>query len=165
LERRERGEKMIEIVGDIFEQRDADAICFTSNSIVKANGELVMGAGIAKAFKDRWPYLAVYFGQLVKTCGNKVHVCDIADGKGYRRIFNFPTKNHFKDKSDLNLIVDSAKQLVEIVNQMEIFSKKKSKIYLTKPGCGLGGLNWETQVKPAIKDILDDRFYVVEKNQ
>ena len=32
----------------------ADAICFTSNGILKSNGSLVMGAGVAKAFRDHF---------------------------------------------------------------------------------------------------------------
>ena len=54
----------------------ADAICFTSNGVVKSNGELVMGAGVAKAFADKYPGASFYFGQWVSKVGNKLFAMD-----------------------------------------------------------------------------------------
>jgi hypothetical protein len=158
---------MIEVIGDIFEQKDADAICFTSNGIVKANGELVMGAGIAKAFRDRFPMLAKEAGMTVKKHGNHVHAFWALDEKdanplfsSERIVFSFPTKHHFKDPSDVELIERSAKELVTFVNGLTL--SPLNKIYLPRPGIGLGGLKWE-DVKKVIEPILDDRFYIVNK--
>lgn len=146
---------MIEITGNIFEQEDADVICFTSNGVVKSNGELVMGAGIAKAFKERWPELPKKFGQYVQMYGNYPYAIMGIWPKKW--IANFPTKHHWKGISDINLIVDSAKRMVLMADA----DPGMKKIYLTRPGCGLGGLHWEAVVKPAIEKILDDRFVVV----
>ena len=44
----------------------ADAICFTSNGIVKKDGKLIMGAGVAKQFRDRFFGLDQESGALVK---------------------------------------------------------------------------------------------------
>lgn len=148
---------MIETRGDIFKVPDADAICFTSNGMVKANGELVMGAGIAKQFKDKFPNVAKWFGHQVKFGGNRPHHTGrMRVGRALMEIVSFPTKHDWRDQSDLKLIEESAKFLVIIANSM-----KWDKIYLPRPGCGLGGLDWETQVKPVIAPILDDRFYVL----
>jgi hypothetical protein len=143
---------VIEVRGDIFSFKDADAIAFTSNGIVKNDESLVMGAGIAKAFRDRFRGLDLKAGRHVKANGNVVGVLT-ADRPC---ILNFPTKNHWKTPSDLALIVRSAKRLVEITNE-----RRWNKVCLTRFGCGLGGLNWWQQVKPATENILDDRFYVV----
>jgi len=140
----------------------ADAICFTSNGIVKSNNELVMGAGVAKAFKNRFPIVPKSAGDLVKKNGNICQVVKTMKFAGPKEdvsntfsIVAFPTKNDWKDKSDLNLIITSAKQLISMAD-----NHGWNKIYLPKPGCLNGQLNWETQVKSAIKDILDDRVII-----
>lgn len=142
---------MIELIGDIFQQRDADAICFTSNGIVKSDGTLTMGAGIAKSFRDRYKGLSDLAGKWVKTSGNCVGV--LTNTKPH--ILNFPTKKHWKEPSSLMLIRKSAKELLEITNK-----RGWKKVYLSRPGCGLGQLDWEKQVKPLVKDLFDDRFVV-----
>ena len=51
---------MLEVQNDFWqeiEDNSYDAICCTTNKIVKNNGELVMGAGIAKQFKAKYPDL------------------------------------------------------------------------------------------------------------
>lgn len=153
---------MKEITGSIFHQIDADAICVTTNGVVKANGELVMGAGIALIFAKKWPSLPIELGNAVKKNGNIVHV-----NRGWTispnrletmpsyHIVSFPTKHHWKDKSNLELIRQSAEQLVDLTNKQQW-----KKVVLPRPGCGLGQLDWET-VKAVIEPILDDRFYVI----
>ncbi len=147
---------MLERVGDILAQKDADAICFTSNGIVKDNGELVMGAGIALAFKNKYPFISKYFGSMVKKGGNKVYGQPISMYSPTLYICNFPTKHDWKDDSDLALIAASAAQLAALAS-----IKGWKRIYLTRPGCGLGKLDWEKQVKPLISSVLDDKFVIL----
>lgn len=144
--------------------KTADAICFTSNGIVKSNGELVMGAGIAKAFADKWPPLAIRAGHCVKMGGNRVHwlkdifTYRLDDGSHkYVAVVSFPTKNDWKSPSSLPLIIESATQLSTLAN-----IRKWNNVYLPRPGVGLGGLDWKN-VKAAIEPLLDDRFTVVYK--
>ena len=43
------------IKGNIFDYiGKVDAICITTNGTIKSNGELVMGAGVAKEFYDKY---------------------------------------------------------------------------------------------------------------
>ncbi len=149
---------MIEIKGDIFAQTDADAICVTTNGVVKANGELVMGRGIAQQFAERYPNLPRILGDLVSsdTYWNKGnHVHGIIYGLEPYSLVSFPTKENWKDPSQLWLVQRSAKELVAYADKMGW-----KKIVLTRPGCGLGGLEW-TDVKKVIGPILDDRFYII----
>ena len=146
---------MIERVGDIFNQTDADALCVTTNGIVNNGGALVMGAGVAFQFKKRWPDLPYVFGDYVSKFGNHVYATMGCLPKKW--IVSFPTKHHWRAKSDLKLIEQSAKELV-------VFADKEptvKKVYLPRPGAGLGELNWEMQVKPAIINILDDKFIIL----
>lgn len=148
-------EKKINILSDEV-LIDADAICFTSNGVIKKNGELVMGAGVAKAFKDKWQPLPIRAGHCVKVGGNKVHFLKevYIDKDVYTTIVSFPTKNHWRNPSDMNLIKKSAKELMSLIEV-----HKWSKVYLPRPGIGFGGLNWN-DVKAEIEGILDDRVTI-----
>jgi O-acetyl-ADP-ribose deacetylase (regulator of RNase III) len=153
---------MKEIKGNIFDI-NADAICVTTNGVTKANGELVMGKGIALEFKNKFPSLPAVLGKAVKKNGNVVHVNKAWEITPYNlgntpsyHIISFPTKHDWRDKSDINLIIQSAQQAVIVADKLGL-----KKVLLPRPGCGLGGLNWEKEVKPAIEGILDDRFWIV----
>lgn len=151
---------MKEIRGDIFAQYDADAICVTTNGVVKKNGELVMGRGIAQQFAERYPCLAQYLGEQVTRNGNHVCLGGVVAGRGDKvalSILSFPTKEHWRDPSPMWLIERSAKELVAFADRN---SNTIQKIVLPRPGCGLGGLKWE-DVKKVIEPILDDRFYII----
>ena len=140
---------------DIFTQIGVvDAVCVTTNGVVKYNGELVMGAGVAKQFANTFPMLPKLLGDKVSLYGNHVyHVGDV----GNTAILSYPTKHNYSDNSDLNLIIRSAKRLVKWVNQ----SGAKS-ILIPSPGTGLGGLD-KSLVYNALNDILDERFTIVTK--
>ena len=147
--------------GNIFElPQNREAVCVTTNGIVKDNGDAVMGAGIALE-ANRYFNLAPRLGKYIKQYGNR------AFNLGqYQRVtlqetftftvFSFPTKHHYKENSDISLICRSAEQLMEMCTKFGI-----TKCYLTPPGCGCGKLNWENTVKPWLSQILDDRFIVV----
>lgn len=141
---------MIESKSDIWNS-DADYICVTTNGIVKHNGALVMGAGIAKQARDRYPGIDQTLGEAVRLLGNIPLIVNTGGNKP--NIISLPTKNHWKDKSDLELIVKSVSHIVRTM-------KSYDTIALTRPGCALGGLDWESTVKPAIEPLLDDRFTV-----
>jgi hypothetical protein len=122
--------------------------CVTTNGVVNNKGYLVMGAGIAKHAKRRFPELPYIFGQNVDERGNHVK---IVDNYG---IASFPTKHHWKNNSDINLILRSCRELV-------CFAKNWDYVLLPRPGCNLGGLEW-LEVKPLIQQILhQDKFIVV----
>lgn len=149
---------MIEIFGDFWTvAKDYDAICCTTNGVCKSNGDLVMGAGIALAFKQRYPEMPKILGELVGEIGNNSYLIVGLDNKS--ALVSFPTKNHWKDQSDIDLIVKSAKQLVAHAD-----TAKWEKVLLSKPGCGLGGLNWK-EVKPILDPILDNRFTIISHNE
>lgn len=133
---------------------DNSAICVTTNGMVKGDGKAVMGAGIAKQARDFF-HADTVLGPLLRKNGN--HVYDLGayvHGRPFH-LLSFPTKHDWRDQSDLNLIRQSAHELVQLANQ-----NGYTKVYLTPPGCALGRLNWEKQVRPMLEQILDDRFVV-----
>lgn len=136
--------------------KSADAICFTSNGIIKKNGRLVMGAGVAKQFRDTFVNLDQEAGTAVKTNGN---ICQIIRSMFYLgnslSIVAFPTKWHWKEKSDIKLIELSLSQLI---NMTDKFGWKS--VYLPCPGTNNGRLNFKNDIEPILKKKLDDRFII-----
>jgi len=146
---------MIEKKGNIWDGIGVcNAICITTNGIVKNNGALVMGAGIALDAVRRFPGLDLKLGSAVSKYGNVPAIGTVTQKTA---IISFPTKNNFKDKSDISLIVKSANLLTMIADKL-----KWQTIFMTRPGCGLGGLEWLV-VYTHISPILDNRFIIWSK--
>ena len=158
---------MIEKVGDFWQEVGEyvyNAICCTTNTFVKYNGDLTMGAGIALDFRNKFPFLPELWGKIISTRQKAIksniivtkydiHKC-VLEVPQY--IVAFPTKYHWKNDSDINLIKESTEQLVCVANAL-----CWPDILLPRPGCYMGGLNWETQVKPILEPLLDDRFTII----
>jgi hypothetical protein len=138
----------------------ADAVCFTSNGVVKADSRLVMGAGNALAFKNRFLGIDECFGHLVKSQGNHVYWierCSLNENQN-TALISFPTKNHWRDPSDLELIERSARELMQVLKHNSHWND----VYLPAPGIGRGGLHWQ-KVRPVLEPILDDRVVIAFK--
>jgi len=142
---------------EALKRSDVDAVCIPTNLTVKNNGSAVMGAGIAKLLRDKFAsrQLDIRLGQNLQNGIKGVHIiCDVItvdspDAYITKWLLAFPTKNHWKDPSPIELIIQSAQQLVQFTNK-----EGWSRVVLTRPGCGLGGLDWETEVKPVIGPLF-----------
>ena len=153
---------MIELRADIWEIYAAgQVVCITTNGFVKKNGEAVMGRGVAYQAARRWPDLPARLGHLIRANGNVVQVIR-------ERLVAFPVKpvsgvstgtnvvRHMRSRfpsgswvpgwamvADLDIIARSLRQLAQL-RQAEGWER----VYLPRPGCGAGEVNWESQVKP-----------------
>ena len=144
--------------GNLFDLvSDGDAMCVTTNGIVKKDGNAVMGAGIAKTFALMFPELPSILGRKIKKYGNHAYYLEeITNYDNIFHILSFPTKNHYKELSSIELIEQSCYELIDILDEhYEI-----SRCYFPLPGCGKGGLNHK-DVIPIISKILDNRFILV----
>lgn len=128
--------------------KEKESILIPTNGIVTKDNKNVMGAGLAKQFKDKYPGIDLKLGHLIKNFGNHVfHLNEFMSlDKNY---YSFPTKNDWKSPSELNIIKRSCKEIKNICDD--------NKIYLPQVGCGCGSLDWEL-VKPILDDLLDNRF-------
>ena len=134
---------MKQIKGNFWEHAPRfDAILVTTNGVVKSGGNLVMGAGIAKQFAERYPTCPESFGSHVSRRGNTPRLILQISGP---HIISNPTKHHWKDSSPLDLIYSSACLVKRIVDEQDY-----SSVLSTPPGCGLGGLSWE-EVEPVLQ--------------
>ena len=136
---------MIEFTqGDIL-KTEADALVNTVNCVG------VMGRGIALQFRKAYPE---NFKAYKKACDAKqvqpgtMFVHDLNSLYLPRYIINFPTKRHWKNKSQIEDIQAGLEDLVTVVRDRQIRS-----IAIPPLGCGLGGLDWEQ-----VRELIIDAF-------
>lgn len=139
-----------EVIGNIFNS-DCSALVNPVNTVG------VMGAGLAKQFKIKYP---VNYFKYVNSCNNNNHklvvgtcLTTIEQGK---YIINVPTKIHYKDPSTYEIIQQSLDALVKHIIRFNITS-----IAIPKLGCGLGGLDFNI-VKVLIMKKLKSLDITVE---
>lgn len=126
---------------DLFES-PAQVLVNTVNTVG------VMGKGIAKRFKQTYPDM---FVQYQKYCEN--NMLDIGRLWIYKTphkwVLNFPTKKHWRSPSKIEYIEEGLQKFVDTYEEKGITS-----ISFPLLGCGNGGLDWESQVKPLMEKYL-----------
>lgn len=136
--------------GNLLES-NAEALINTVNTVG------VMGKGIALQFKQAWPD---NFKAYAKACKagevipGKMFVYELQNQTLPRFIINFPTKRHWKQKSQIKDIELGLLALVDEIKQRQI-----SSIALPPLGCGNGGLSWSV-VRPIIERAFTDLPHV-----
>ena len=110
-----------------------------------------MGKGIALDAKMKIPGVDTVLGKLLAQHGN--HVFEIGVYKE-ARIFSFPTKHHWKDKSDVTLIEQSCKELLDMWLKQP--SENKPYVILPKVGCTNGQLDYDKQARPILWRYFGD---------
>lgn len=137
---------MTEIIGNLW-SHPADYRVVPTNGTL-AGERLVMGAGVARQARDRFPGVDRKLGDYVARWGNRVFILQ------QERLVTFPTKHDWRDASCPALIRRSAGQLVELADKYDLRS-----VALPRVGCGLGGLRW-SDVRTVLASLLDDRFVI-----
>lgn len=171
---------IIEVKGDIFnilEEYNLDAIVNPVNCVG------VMGKGLALEFKNRFPdyYINYYYECKRGLLGlNNILYCCIPKNDLLMKkennttsyyldsyyIFSFPTKYHWKDKSNLNQISKLiSRDFIDLIYFLNI--KKVGLPYL---GCGLGEIDKEDfktelyKIHNSNETFKNIEFYLVEYN-
>lgn len=130
--------------GNLFTEK-VEALVNTVNTVG------VMGKGIALQFKERYPKnfeaykMAYKKGELEV---GKMLVTPTMELQNPKYIINFPTKQHWRGKSQMRFVEEGLKDLVEVIQLYKIQS-----IAIPPLGCGNGGLKWEN-VKPLMEKEL-----------
>lgn len=110
----------------------------------------VMGKGIAKEFKAAYPEM---FAEYQRLCEDGT--LGIGNLWLYKRphkwTLNFPTKRHWRSPSKPEYVEAGLRKFAGIYRQARITS-----ISFPQLGCGNGDLDWETQVKPLMREYLGD---------
>lgn len=119
----------------------------------------VMGAGVALAFKNRYPDMFLEYRNACLAEEIKPGQMYIWRGAPNNWVINFPTKRHWREKSRYE---DIASGLSSLHDYLKNFPGVK--VALPALGCGNGGLDWK-RVAPMIEHSLCDlnaEIYVFE---
>jgi O-acetyl-ADP-ribose deacetylase (regulator of RNase III) len=125
---------------------DVDALVNAVNTVG------VMGKGIALQFKQVYPDMFKVYERAAKNGDvqlGKMHVYPTNALSGPRYIINFPTKQHWQDRSYLGDIRNGLTDLLQVVKSLGIES-----VAIPPLGCGNGGLDWR-DVEPLIASIFE----------
>lgn len=142
---------MREIHGSLWDYwQKGSIVVVTTNCMTDLKGNAIMGAGVALQAAERFPDLPKIYGRHLRE-GYKVMSVP------QYRLFLLPTKDDWKQSSKLELIEEG---LHALVLWAEAFTPQPY-VVLPKIGCGLGLLDWETQVKPIMDRILVGNNYAV----
>ena len=142
---------MIIVNDDVFNS-DCDYIGVTTNSIVKRNGELVMGAGNAKVASTKFKHLPKFFGDNIVKNGLVGKFYGIIKCGKY---FAFQTKRHYKDKSDIRDVYESIMMLKGIAERND-----DKTFAIPFPAINHGGLKRE-DVESYLKCLPDNVFVYI----
>jgi O-acetyl-ADP-ribose deacetylase (regulator of RNase III) len=108
----------------------------------------VMGKGLALQFKKKYPEM---YKEYKEKCGEGrivIGKLDLYQGTPRYWILNFPTKNHWRNKSKLEYIEKGLLEFKDKYQEWGITS-----IAFPRLGCQQGGLNW-TVVKTLMERYL-----------
>ena len=129
-----------------------DGFCITTNSYIRKDGELVMGAGIALQAKKIFDDLPLALGRKIENkCGHLgIYGTLPSNRKEIDKMVAFQVKTHFKNRADFDLIQKSASQLSTIATKYP-----NKRLDLNFPGIGRGGRSVK-EVKPLLKPLPDN---------
>jgi len=146
------------VQGDLWKTAHENSgwIVVPTNMLCRKDGKAVMGAGVAKDAAELYPDLPVNLGEYLRSGAKPLLYIE-------HPIICLPTKVDWRDPSDLDLIENGCFELANFARVLHSLNNY-SPIYLPRLGCGLGGLNWERQVRPVLDVILDDRFVLVQND-
>ncbi|QAY80310.1 macro domain-containing protein [Sphingosinicella sp. BN140058] len=143
----------------------AGSVRYCSGNIVDDGADLlvntnnvvsVAGAGVALAFKKRFPEIMPDYVGACRSRRLKPGGCLLFPLPDGRRWAALATKDHWRDPSQLSWVESGLRELATLARAAGIRS-----IALPAPGCGNGGLDFRT-VEPLVLDILsgfDLRIY------
>lgn len=131
-------------------------ITYSTDSIFKSSAQAlvnpvntvgVMGKGLAKLFKYRYPEMHKEYHRLCQS--NELSIGDLhfyyfSDPM----IINFPTKKHWANPAQIAYICLGLNRFAKVYPEHNI-----SSVSFPQLGCGVGGLDWR-QVKPIMEHYL-----------
>lgn len=125
--------------GSIFDER-VDALVNPVNCVG------AMGAGLALQFKRAFPANYRAYAAACRNGGVKTGEMFVFETGAMfpAHIINFPTENHYRDKSRVEYIESGLAALAGEIERRAIES-----VAIPALGCGLGGLDW-AEVRPLI---------------
>lgn len=134
--------------------KNGDILTSKAQAIVNCvNTHGVMGKGLALLYRKKYPdmftaYRRACLDNKVKT--GSMHLWKVPNQDKW--VVNFPTKDHWRNPSQMEWIISGLQNLVEIVKE-----KGFTSIAIPAIGCGLGGLPFYLVKKEIMK--IHDEFW------
>lgn len=143
---------LVDVTGNILDSSMQTLAC-------PVNAVGVMGAGLALAFKRRYPEVDYQYRRLCRehagVIGDQLHVVQTRCRK--HQVLLFPTKYHWRNRSTLTQLEANLQRLVLQYETLGITS-----LAIPALGCGLGGLDYVSQVRPLLQQYLSELPFPVE---
>jgi len=136
--------------GNMWDAFGQGIFMITTNPIVRKDGAVVMGRGIALEAKTRFPELPFLFGERLQENGGKPFI-DYICHCGNTPIWYFMVKDHWREPAKKEIIQKSVEELSNWITQENL----NLRIDLNFPGIGNGGLARE-EVLPIIQQLPDN---------
>lgn len=166
---------MIEKRVDLWEVYDRGGVCcITTNGFTRSGGTAVMGRGVALQARNRFPDIEKVLGRQLIDLGNHVQYIG-------HRLFAFPVKAAWGTSIFTNVVAHQRmnypagtvvpgwalkanialieRSLRELRMLREVYGLDS--VYLPRPGCGAGGLDWE-DVRPML-EVAGDWLVVIDR--
>lgn len=144
----------------VIEFTKGDMFAFQVDARVNTvNCQGVMGAGVALAFKNRYPEMFEDYRDACRRGLVRPGYLHIWKGPGGGWVINFPTKRDWRDPSRYEDIESGLQALRTYLQEQGAIS-----VAVPALGCGNGGLDWK-KVAPMIESNLGDlgaRIFVFE---
>ena len=151
---------------DVIEQSHMFVI--STNGILKRDGSLVMGGGIAKQIADRYPSIPAQAGELIKSGGFKRTRESNWKYSGTSYNYEFlqlpgtsicllQVKSAWWDNAKLFLLYKSVLALRDSIDRFVVENKCDPVVHMNLPGVGLGGLSRNivlNQIEPVLPDCV-----------
>jgi hypothetical protein len=146
---------------DFLDRPESKAIVIPTNGAVTKDGRAVMGRGVAEQAKRRFPGIDRRLGMQIRDLGLAVYMIEQSAGVPHNtRLIAFPVKYRWQEKADLTLMAHSFNQL----RNLSTGALFHVTFFLPMVGCGNGGRDWDTEIKPlAVQYLHADCFIVVER--
>lgn len=122
------------------------------------NAQGVMGSGVAKYVREKWPEAYEDYKEFCSTTENSAelvgynHYFDVSNDSGAKVLINAITQNTFGEGKQARYTA-----ILECVDQADLdcddLTDDEGILHIAIPliGCGLGGLKWEI-----LKELLDE---------
>lgn len=134
---------LVNVKGSMFDY-SVDARVNTVNCVG------VMGAGIALAFKNKYPSMFLDYRRACRDKKVKPGLLHIWKDTTGDYVINFPTKRHWKESSRYEDIISGL-----IALRQHVIDNNLRSLALPALGCGHGGLDWQ-KVYTLIDKYLGD---------
>ena len=134
-----------EVSGDLFAQRDVDALAHGVNCAG------VMGAGIAVPFRARFPDMYETYRQQCRS--GQLTLGGILPWRtpSQRWVYNLATQPRPGRCARLDAVASAVRSMLTHAGEHAVTS-----VALPRIGCGYGGLDWDRQVRPTLVEIAGE---------